>query len=180
MRNQLSVQKRMRLVRSLNLSELMPGMARSWSILEKRCCCRRAITACATSSLTPRTPASSSAAEVLTFTKVRFSRKNLVTRSNCSSVPLAPRLVMSAKTSFQRSHDRGLSMNTAVVWQRPHTNCTAFRSGLGSAAIADARPKAMPAATSTNNQRPAFTFYWSIGPRRASTAQHWEYLHQTG
>jgi hypothetical protein len=71
---------------------------------------------------------------------------------------LAPRFVMSAKTSFQRSHDRGLFMNTAVVWQRPHTTSTALRSGLGSAACAADGQVAMQTAITANEQRPGFTF----------------------
>jgi hypothetical protein len=71
--------KRMRAFRSSNLSGFTPGNARSSAMLLKRRRCRRSMMACATSSLTPRTPANSSEAEVLTFTSVRFSRKNLVT-----------------------------------------------------------------------------------------------------
>ena len=68
------------------------------------------------------------------LTRMRFSRKYFVTCSNCSSVPFAPRRVMSANTSLQRSQDPGSFMNTAVVWHLPQTICTArqVRIGFGS------------------------------------------------
>ena len=70
------------------------------------------------------------------FTKVRFSRKEVVTCANCSLVPLAPRCVIFAKTSFQRSQDLVWFKNTPVVWHLPQTTCTALRLGSGSAALA--------------------------------------------